>query len=106
GADWSAPRGANLALRLYGSDERYRQTFSSISNAPNAANPTCSYRCGETPTKYSYVPTNELGASLHFNQPLRAGLLLVAGADSRDVRVWDREQTFGATAALTDLRDH
>ena len=106
GGDWSAPRGANLALRLYGSDERYRQTFSSISNAPNAANPTCSYRCGETPTKYSYVPTNELGASLHFNQPLRAGLLLVAGADSRDVRVWDLEQTFGATAALTNLHDH
>ena len=23
-----------------------------------------------------------------------------------DVRVWDREQTFGATAALTNLRDH
>jgi len=30
----------------------------------------------------------------------------VAGADTHDVRVWDREQTYGATAALTNLRDH
>jgi len=30
----------------------------------------------------------------------------VAGADTHDVRVWDREQTYGATAALTNLHDH
>jgi outer membrane receptor protein involved in Fe transport len=106
GGDWSGPRDSSLALRLYGSDERYRQTFSSISNAANAANPTCSYRCGEIPTRYSYVPTNELGAALHWSLPFRAGLLLLAGADSHDVRVWDREQTFGATAALSNLHDH
>jgi outer membrane receptor protein involved in Fe transport len=106
GADWSAARSAGLALRLYGSDERYRQTFSSISNAPNAANPACSYRCGETPTKYSYVPTNELGAAAHWSQPFRAGLLFLAGADSHDVRVWDREQTFGSSAAITNLHNH
>jgi outer membrane receptor protein involved in Fe transport len=106
GADFAAPRSAALALRLYGSDERYRQTFSSISSLPDFGIPTCTYRCGEIPTRYSYVPTNELGASLHFSQPLRAGLVLVAGADSHDVRVWDLEQTFGATAALTNLHDH
>ena len=106
GGDWSGPREDALALRVYGSDERYRQTFSSFSNAPNAANPTCSYRCGETPTRYSYVPTNELGAAIHWSEPLRAGLLFLAGVDSHDVRVWDREQTFGATAALTNLHDH
>ncbi len=98
GTDWSNARSAALALRFYGSDERFRQTFSSISNPPNAANPACSYRCGETPTRYSYVPTNELGAAAHWSQPLRAGLLFLAGADARDVRVWDLEQTFTASA--------
>jgi len=106
GADWSAAQSASLALRLYGSDERYRQTFSSISNSPGLANPACSYRCGEIPTRYSYVPTNELGASLRWSQPIRAGLLFLAGADSHDVRVWDREQTYGSSAALTNLHDH
>ena len=35
-----------------------------------------------------------------------AGLLALVGADVRDVRVWDKEQTFGATAALTNLSVH
>ena len=42
----------------------------------------------------------------HWSQPLGAGLLFVAGAETHDVRVWDREQTYGSTAALTNLRDH
>jgi len=106
GADWKNARDASFALRLYGSWERYRQTFSSISNLPNFGNASCAYRCGEMPTRLSIVPDNELGAAAHWNQPLGAGLLLVAGADAHDVRVWDREQTFGATAALTSLHDH
>jgi outer membrane receptor protein involved in Fe transport len=106
GGDWNNAHSDALALRFYGSDEHYRQTFSSISNTPNAANPDCSYRCGETPTRYSYVPTNELGAAAHWSQPLRAGLLFLAGYDSHDVRVWDREQTFGSSGALTNLHDH
>ncbi len=35
-----------------------------------------------------------------------AGFLALAGADVRDVRVWDDEQTFGATAALTNISVH
>jgi outer membrane receptor protein involved in Fe transport len=105
GADWKTAGNAALALRLYGSDERYRQTFSSISNLPNFGNASCSYRCGETPTKYSYVPDNELGGSAHWSQPLGAGLLLLAGADVRDVRVWDVEQSLSG-GATTDLHDH
>ena len=106
GADWQAPHSAALIARLYGSSERYHQTFSSISNAPNSANPGCSFRCGEIPTRLTYVPVNELGAAAHWNQPLGAGLLLVAGADVHDVRIWDREQTYGSAAALTNLHDH
>jgi len=106
GADWQAPHSASLVARVYGSSERYRQTFSSLSNLPNAANPTCSFRCGEVPSRFSYIPDNELGAAAHWNQPLGAGLLIIAGADVHDVRIWDREQTYGSSAALTNLHDH
>ena len=106
GADWQGPRGASGTLRLYGSTEHYRQTFSSISNAPTPSHPACTFRCGETPTRFTLIPDNELGAAAHWNQPIGTGLLLIAGADVHDVRVWDREQTFGATAALTNLHDH
>lgn len=106
GADWQAPKNATAAVRLYGSTEHYRQTFSSVSNVPTASDPTCSYRCSENPTRFSQIPDNELGGAAHWNQPIGAGLLIVAGADVRDVRIWDEEQTFGATAALTNLRDH
>ena len=106
GGDWQGPQSGTLGVRFYGADERFRQTFSSISNLPTTANPDCSSRCGETPTRSSVVPDNELGAAAHWNQPLGAGLLLVAGADVHDVRIWDQEQTYGSTAALTNLHDH
>ncbi len=105
GGDWRNASEASLLLRLYGADERYRQTFSSISNLPTSSDPTCSYRCGEIPSKYSYIPDNELGAALQWNEPLGAGLLLVAGADVHDARVWDGEDTF-STSSLTHLHDH
>ena len=104
GADWK-PSAGTLGVRVYGSDERYRQTFSSITNVPTPADPTCSYRCGETPTKYSFVPVNELGAAAHWSEPLGAGLLLLTGADAHDVRVWDEEQSFTGSAT-TDVHDH
>ena len=86
GGDWQGPHGGSLTARLYGATERYRQTFSQI------ANPT-TLRNSETLTKFSLTPDNELGAAAHWNQLLGAGLLIVAGADAHDVRVWDREQT-------------
>ncbi|HEY2468603.1 MAG TPA: TonB-dependent receptor [Terracidiphilus sp.] len=106
GADWKGPQNASAILRIYGSTERYRQTFSSITNTPTIVNPTCIFRCGETPTRFALIPDNELGAAMHWNEPIGRELLIVAGADTHDVRVWDREQTFGASAALTNLRDH
>ena len=106
GADWQAPRNAAALLRLYGSTEHYRQTFSSISNLPNFGDPTCTYRCGEIPTRFSLPSVNELGGAAHWSQPIGTGILLVAGSDVRDVRVWDREQTYGTAAALTNLADH
>lgn len=106
GADWQGPHSGSLVLRVYGSDERYRQTFSSISSQPNAENPTCAFRCGESPTRFTFIPDNELGAAAHWNQPLGAGFAVIAGAEVHDVRIWDHEQTFGSFAALTNLHDH
>jgi outer membrane receptor protein involved in Fe transport len=109
GGDWNGPQVAanqgTLAVRAYGSDERYYQTFSSISNAPTTDDPTCSYRCGEKPTKISTIPDNEVGATAHWSQPLGAGLLVLAGGDVRDVRVWDEEQTL-ATGSITKTDVH
>jgi outer membrane receptor protein involved in Fe transport len=106
GADLQGPRNSSLALRLYGSTDHFRQTFSSISSLPTAANPTCSYRCGENPSKFSLTPNNELGAATHWNKPLSAGLLFIAGADTHDVRVWDQEQSYGKSTTLINLHDH
>lgn len=106
GGDWQGPHSGTLVTRFYGSTDHFRQTFSSISNLPNFGNPACTYRCGEIPSKFSLTPYNELGAVAHWSQPLGAGLLLLAGADSHDVRVWDQEQTYGSSAALTNLHDH
>lgn len=106
GADWQAPHSASFVTRLYGSSERYRQTFSSISNAPTTADPTCSLHCSESPTKFAFIPVNELGALAHWNQPLGAGFLLVAGADVHDVRFWDREQSYTGAKPLTSFADH
>jgi outer membrane receptor protein involved in Fe transport len=106
GADWQTPHSGSVVTRLYGSTEHFRQVFTSISNLPDFGDPDCSYRCGEIPRQFSLTPENELGGAAHWNQPFGAGLLLVTGADTHDARVWDREQTDGATAALTNLHDH
>jgi outer membrane receptor protein involved in Fe transport len=104
GSDWQAPHSATATLRLYGSTEHYRQTFSSISNK-SAADPACTSRCAESPTRFTLVPANELGAAAHWNQPIGAEFLIVAGADVHDVRVWDREEVF-STGVLSNLHDH
>ncbi len=104
-ADWQAPHNASATLRLYGSTEHYRQTFSSVLNTPTPANPNCTFRCSESPTRFTLVPANELGAAAHWNQPIGAEFLIVAGGDVHDVRIWDREQVF-STGALTNLHDH
>jgi outer membrane receptor protein involved in Fe transport len=110
GGDWQNTNGATASLRLYGSAEHYRQTFSSISNLPDSGDASCTYRCGDTPTKFALIADNELGGAAHWSQPLGAGLILLAGADTHDVRAWDDEQSFGSSAAptttLTDTGVH
>ncbi len=106
GADWQSAHNDNAVLRFYGATEHYRQTFSSITNGPTPGFIPCTYRCGETPTRYSNIPVNQLGAVAHWSRPISAGFLVLAGADVNDVRIWDREQTFAGAGTLTNLSDH
>ncbi|HZU09316.1 MAG TPA: TonB-dependent receptor, partial [Pseudacidobacterium sp.] len=84
---WRYSAGADvqqLSLRLYGSTEHYRQTFSSI--APG--------RASETITRYAEDPANELGASARWRRPIGPKALFLTGADTHDVRASDDELLF------------
>ncbi len=93
GDDWTAGERANGRLRLFGSDEGYRQTFSSIPAS----------RATETLTRRQRVRTQELGAStdaaLHWGN--FAG---VVGADARDIRANDVETPI-AGGVVTSAQD-
>jgi outer membrane receptor protein involved in Fe transport len=79
GADWS-----NVFVRLYGDNEHYSQTFSTINGT----------RTGETLTRIGKDPAGELGAAGHWHQSIGTHLLLLAGADIHDVRAADNETLF------------
>ncbi len=79
GADWG-----NLVVRLFGDNEHYSQTFSSINSS----------RTAETLTRIGKDPADELGAAGHWHQPVGMHLLLLAGADIHDVRAADYETLF------------
>ncbi len=104
GADWNGPRSGTLTFRAYGSAEHYRQTFSTIlsTNQP---------RDGEVLNRFARTPDDELGAVLHWSQPLATrvlgpGLLYVVGADTHDVRAHDIETTISkGVASPIDLSD-
>jgi outer membrane receptor protein involved in Fe transport len=86
GDDWSATPNITGRARLFGSDEAYRQTFSSI-NAP---------RTVETLTRLQHVRTQELGASTDASLAFNPAIGLVIGADVRDIRATDNETPIAA----------
>jgi outer membrane receptor protein involved in Fe transport len=83
GLDWSpaAAQGGSLLLRAYGSAEHFRQSFSSV----NAT------RTVETLTRFAQTPSDQLGAAIRWTQPLGPRLVVLGGADTRDVRGEDNE---------------
>lgn len=85
GADWN-----NLVLRLYGNNEHYRQTFSSIATG----------RVSEKLTRYAEDPATDLGAVAHWHHPLANNLLILAGADTHDIRAADYETLYTGTNPL------
>jgi outer membrane receptor protein involved in Fe transport len=85
GDDWLTTSKATGRVRLFGSNEAYRQTFSSI----NAARTT------EALTRLQHVRTQELGASSDAALAL-SPIAIVMGADVRDIRGTDNETPVAA----------
>jgi outer membrane receptor protein involved in Fe transport len=83
GLDWTpdGAKGGSLLLRAYGSAEHFRQSFSSV----NAT------RTKETPTRFAQTPSDQLGGAIRWTQPLGPRLVVLGGADTRDVRGEDNE---------------
>jgi outer membrane receptor protein involved in Fe transport len=66
--------GGSLALRAYGTDQDYFQTFSAID----------ADRSGERLTVEQRVPSRDLGGSVQYTRPLRLRHVVVAGAEVRE----------------------
>lgn len=79
GTDWT-----HWTLRLFGATEHYSQTFSSIAAS----------RTAETLTRLGKDPAGQLGAAAHWHQLVGTHLLLLAGADTLDVRAADNETLY------------
>ncbi|HWZ52683.1 MAG TPA: TonB-dependent receptor [Granulicella sp.] len=85
GEDWNAGDRVSGRVRLFGSDEAFRQTFSS----QNAA------RTVDTLTRALRDETQDLGASGDVSIHLHHAAL-IAGADVRDIRATDAETPIAA----------
>ncbi len=99
GADWSDASGGSLLVRLHGTADHYRQAFSSIAVG----------RGSEAVTRFVETPATELGGTVRWTQALRPNLLVLGGADTRDVRAVDEEVGFSTTGKTkgeaTSLKD-
>ncbi len=96
---WRYATGADtnhLQFRLYGTSEHFRQSFSSIN----------SDRTSETLTRFALDPAGELGAQANWRQPVGHELLLLAGADTRDIRAADYEQVLTGSRGALDTSSH
>ncbi len=93
GDDWAAGDRVSGRVRGFGSDEGYRQTFSSIPAS----------RATEALTRRQRVRVQEVGATTdvaaHFGR-----MALVAGADVRDIRANDVETPISA-GVVTSVQD-
>jgi outer membrane receptor protein involved in Fe transport len=83
GLNWSpdAAKGGSLLFRAYGSAEHFRQSFSSV----NAT------QTHETFTRFAQTPSDQLGGAIRWTQPLGPRLVVLGGADTRDIRGEDNE---------------
>jgi len=92
---WRYIAGADIsdfALRFFGDNEHYRQTFSTI--APG--------RASETPTRFGFDPATELGAALRWSHGFGNHVLVLGGADTHDVRAADYETLLTAAGGILD----
>ena len=81
GGDWSDRDADRFLLRLYGTDQTYRQTFSSINTA----------RTFEKLTAFHLDPAQQVGGAVQWARSFKT-VTLVAGSDVLDNRGTDLEQ--------------
>jgi outer membrane receptor protein involved in Fe transport len=81
GGDWSAGDAGRFLVRLYGTDQTFRQTFSSINTT----------RTSEKLTSFHIDPSQQVGGAVQWARSYRT-LTLVAGSDVLDNRGTDLEQ--------------
>ena len=109
GSDWNPTHGwadgSTLVFRAYGSNEHYRQTFSTTSVAPGCTSPKTAPQNFECLNRIARTPDDEMGLVMHWSKPLTPGLLFVLGADTHDVRAGDYETTYAKSGALTSTVD-
>lgn len=80
GANWSPANAGRFLLRLYGTDQNYRQSFSSIAAG----------RASERLTNLQRVPSQQIGGALQWARSYGA-FTVVAGGDLLDTRGTDNE---------------
>jgi outer membrane receptor protein involved in Fe transport len=80
GGDWSPADVGRLMLRLYGTDQNYRQSFSSVAAG----------RASEKLTNLQQVPSQQMGGAVQWARSFRA-VTVVAGSDVLDTRGTDNE---------------
>lgn len=80
GGDWSPVDVGRLMLRLYGTNQNYRQSFSSVAAG----------RASEKLTNLQQVPSQQMGGAVQWARSYRA-LTVVAGSDVLDTRATDNE---------------
>jgi outer membrane receptor protein involved in Fe transport len=90
GADTNGVFG-KASLRLFGSRESYRQSFSSI-----ATN-----RDSETLTKLQRVPLDQIGFAIQGSRALSPAITAAAGLDANDTRATDDESAVSHSAITT-----
>jgi outer membrane receptor protein involved in Fe transport len=93
GDQWTPAPRSDARLRLFGSDESYRQSFTAIAAS----------RATESLSRRQKVRTQELGASTDASI-VRGPVALVAGADVRDIRATDFETPISA-GVTTGVQD-
>ena len=95
GGDFSAGEAGAFAVRLYGSNEHYRQSFSAVAAG----------RATERLTRLLHTPAQEVGAAVQWTKSPGPHWTLLAGTDVRDVRGTDDEVPIaqGLPAGLLDI---
>src|SRR5579862_6140426 len=81
---------SDFAIRFFGDDEHYRQTFSTIAQG----------RASETLTRFAFDPATELGGALRWHHGFGNHLLVLGGADTHDVRASDNEMLFTGAGGI------